>query len=142
MNENKCPIYPDSGRIVYEKHYYIKTGSELENYILEEYLKDNVELSSLFFDVMVSMKEKEILETYQSLQSIINGDCVMRLENIKSDEDGNVIDGDEAEEFIPEGYYEDVFTGNCKDFLESFNGREAETGLCRYDEGELLDFIL
>ena len=131
----------DSSRIVYEKPYYIKTGSELENYILEEYSKNEVELSSLFLDVMVSDKEKEILETYQDLQSMINGDCVMRLENIKSDEDGNVIDGDEAEEFIPEGSYEDVFTGNCKDFLESFNGREAETGLCRYDEDNLLDFI-
>ena len=42
----------DSSRIVYEKPYYIKTGNELENYILEEYSKDDVELSSLFFDVI------------------------------------------------------------------------------------------
>ena len=26
------------------------------------------------------------------------------------------------------------YDGNCKDFLESFNDKELETGLCRIDE--------
>lgn len=119
----------------------ITSGCELEDYILEEYSKDDVELSSLFFDVEVHMKESEILETYADIQDIINGDCVIRYATIITDDDGNIIGGEEADKFIPEGEYKSIYDGNCKDFLESFNGKEIETGFCRYDGEDLLDFI-
>ena len=119
----------------------ITSGCELENYILEEYDKYDVELSSLFFDVNVCMKESEILETYADIQEIINGDSVIRYKKILTDDNGNVIGGDEADDFIPEGKYETIYDGNCKDFLQSFNGKEAITGFCRYDGEDLLDFI-
>ena len=73
------------GKLTFRKEIeYMKTitsGSELENYILEEYGKHDVELSSLFFDVEVSMKQRDILETYQSIQYTINGDYIVRMEN-------------------------------------------------------------
>ena len=108
----------------------ITSGSELEDYILEEYYKYDVELNSLFFDVDVCMPEYEILEAYASIQNMINGDSVVR-----------IVNGEEVLDFIPSGMYEAIYDGNCKDFLESFNGKEKETGFCRYDGEDLLDFI-
>lgn len=119
----------------------ITSGKELEDYILKEYSKYDVELSSLFFDVEVCMKESEILKAYANIQRIINGDSVIRYKDITTDNEGNIVGGDEAEDFIPEEKYDSVYDGNCKDFLESFNGKELETGFCRYDEDNLLSFI-
>ena len=34
-------------------------------------------------------------------------------------------------DLIPEGQYEEIYEGSFKDFLESFNNREKETGLYR-----------
>ena len=91
----------------------ITSGCELEEYIFNEYDKHDDELSSLFFDVEVSMKQRDILEAYQSIQYAINGDYVVRMEN-----------GEEQEEFLPGGMYEEKYTGNCREFLESFNGKD------------------
>ena len=118
----------------------ITSSNDLENYILEEYNKDSVELSSLFFDVQVCMPKRDILEAYQSIQSLINGDYVGRF-YIKKDKVGNIVKCEEREAFIEDGEFEDIYEGNCKDFLKSFNGKEVEIGFCRFDDGELLDFI-
>lgn len=130
--------------ILYEvKHcepLVITDSDELEDYILEEYNKESVELSSLFFDVQVCMPKRDILEAYQSIQHLINGDYVGRFDAVK-DMDGNIIDWEERDTFIEDGEFEDIYEGNCKDFLNSFNGKEAETGFCRFDNEELLDFI-
>ena len=116
---------------------YLATGSPIETkealywYVRNDYMKYDQELSSLHFDVKVRMPKRDILETYKYLQKDINGDEVVRLVN-----------GVESSIFIPRGEYKDIFNGNCKDFLESFNEKEAETGFCRYDGDERLDFIL
>ena len=79
--------------LVKKGYKYMKTitsGCELKNYILEEYHKYDVELSSLFFDVNVCMRESEILETYASIQKIINGDSVIQYETVLTDNSGNI----------------------------------------------------
>ena len=119
----------------------ITSGCELKNYVLNEYYRDDVELNLYFFDVDVYMKEAEILKTYADLHNIINGDSVIRLETMVTNNDGEIIDGVKAESFIPNGEYESFYDGNCKNFLERFIGKELETGFCRYDGEELLDFI-
>lgn len=111
----------------------ITTADELENYIYDEYRKYDTELNGLFFDVQVKMKEKDILRAYAAIQKNINGDDVIRLlepEIEETDEPNDNIWGIDAD-LIPEGEYEDIYEGNCKDFLESFNEKELETGICR-----------
>lgn len=117
----------------------LTSGDELEDYILEEYDKYDTELNSLLFDVQVEMPEYEILEAYKSIQHLINGDFVGRYHVIR--QNGELLIGDEYDEFIPEGMYQSLYTGKAKDFLEKFNGREDSTGFCRFDGEERLDFI-
>lgn len=117
----------------------LTSADELEDYILSEYDKYDTELNSLFFDVQVNMLEREILEAYKSIQLLINGDFVGRYHVVN--QDGELLIGDEYDDFIPEGKYRSIYTGKAKDFLEWFNGREESTGFCRFDDDERLDFI-
>lgn len=125
---------------------------EIKNRIYEDYRKYDTELNSLFFDFRVKASKKALLEAYAEIQHTINGDYVIRLEDPEiekiNDCDSNIW-GKEVD-LIPEGEYEDIYCGNYRDFLESFNDKELETGLCRVMEseergdligGEKLDFI-
>ena len=81
------------------------------------------------------MSKSDILVTYEHLQHDINGDCIIKLKNPKQetlDNEDVIIYGDSEEPLTDE--YDEVYDGNCKDFLESFNDKELETGLCRIDE--------
>lgn len=117
--DNTMPVYTDSRSI--------------KNKIYEEYRKNDTELNSLFFDFQVKMPEKELLKIYSEVVHVINGDDVIKLEDVKiqsSDFSTNTIIGRKMN-LIPEGQYEEIYEGSFKDFLESFNNREKETGLYR-----------
>ena len=104
------------------------TSKGLYDHVVEEYRNNDVELNSLFFDVEVEMKKADIISVYAELQSDINGDLVCRYEG-----------GAEMEKLIPDDEYQDIYKGNCKEFLESFNNQER---FRRYtDDGERLDFV-
>ena len=105
--DNTMPVYTDSRSI--------------KNKIYEEYRKNDTELNSLFFDFQVKMPEKELLKIYSEVVHVIDGDDVMKLEDVI----GRKMD------LIPEGQYEEIYEGSFKDFLESFNNREKETGIYR-----------
>ncbi len=106
----------------------ITSSKEMVDHVLDEYRKDDAELSSLFFDFGVKMKKADILSAYAELQRIINGDSVIRLE-----------DGKEADEFMPNGMYTEIYEGNCMAFLEGFNDSNA---FARFlDDNTRLDFI-
>ncbi len=126
----------------------------IRNKVYDDYRKYATELNGLFFDFEVDMLTKaQLLQLYASIQKAINGDDVMRLEDviIEGNEPNDMhIWGKEAENFIPEGKYQEIYKGNYKDFLESFNDRETETGFCRVLEaeekgdligGDKLDFV-
>ena len=113
------PVYTDSRSI--------------KNKIYEEYRKYDTELNSLFFDFQVKMPEKELLKIYSEVVHVINGDDVAKLEDVKiqlSDFSTNTIIGKRMD-LIAEGQYEEIYEGNFKEFLESFNNREKETGIYR-----------
>lgn len=113
----------------------IKTSQELYEHVMSEYKKDDEELNSLFFDFPVHMFKSDILAAYKRLQHDINGDYIVRLKNPKQEILNNgdiIIYGDSEEPLTAE--YDEIYDGNCKDFLESFNDKELETGLCRIDE--------
>lgn len=128
------------------KRVQFTKADELEEYILKKYSNDDYEFSSLYFDVDVRMKKSEILETYAKLQKIINGDSVVCYRNIQTNNRNEIIGGEEVDGFVSGPEYEEIYKGNCEEFLKSFNGMESTTGLCRvYENGGikyLLEFIL
>lgn len=121
-------------------------AADIEDYIFDEYRNYDSELNSLYFDFEVDgLTQAELLELYASIQEQINGDSVMRLTDVvlEGDDPNDMrIWGKEADAFIPEGEYQEIYKGNYKDFLESFNGRELETGFCRVmdveEKGDLI----
>lgn len=123
--------------------------SEIKQRVYDNYHAEDTELNSLFFDFEVAnIPEKELLEAYAELQMQINGDYVVRLKPLQIKND--IVTGIEVP-LIPEHTYENLYSGNLKDFLEYFNQLEEKTGLCRVDilcehengqsSGELLQFI-
>lgn len=82
------------------------------------------------------MTRKDLMDAYIELQKTINGDIVIRLTNVELDIDSNETDvyiwGDESEPY--DDSYNELYEGNMKDFLESFNDEELNTGWCRIDE--------
>lgn len=115
----------------------LTTYDEIYNKVKTDYMNDAVELNGLFFDFEVEATYDTLLQAYIDLQKDINGDDVLHLSdieiyNIDEDDDEELIWGhqtDETEEFLSQTY-----KGNMKDFLESFNGHEKETGWCRIYE--------
>lgn len=119
-------------------------AEDIKDRVYDDYRKYDTELNSLFFDFIVKAKKRVLLETYAEIQHTINGDCVTRLIDPRieqvDDTESNIW-GIESE-LIEEGKYEDVYEGNYKDFLESFNNKELETGLCRVMEWDEKDDLV
>lgn len=116
----------------------LKTYEEIYNKVKTDYDLEDVELNSLFFDFDVSATAGILLSVYADLQSDINGDHVIHLKNpvLEIIDDAKYIWGTEDDAFdkgIPDVDLDKIFQGNMKDFLESFNDRECETGWCRVD---------
>lgn len=105
----------------------LECAAELEEYVMENYRRYDAELCSLHFNVEVSMPKAEIVGAYADIQDAVNGDEVVTKEP----------DGTNGTSFDAIGT--DIYTGCCRDFLESLNDRD---GLCRFSDGEQLDFIL
>lgn len=116
------------------------------------YRKYNTELTSLFFDFPVKADKNLLLEAYAHIQKACNGDTVVRLINpvLTKNGDEKELEGKKMDSFFTKDE-NGIYEGNYKDFLESFNGRELETGICRLIDiemdgnttikGSFLDFI-
>lgn len=129
----------------------LHTKSEIKEQVYEAYMLESSELNSLFFDFDVVGEKGMLLQTYAEIQNIINCDEVVLLHNVSIKKKGDCIEisGDLDDRDFDEIYHE-VYEGNYKDFLESYNGKEEKTGLCRlldpsYNNGKItgtkLDFI-
>ncbi len=119
--------------------------------VMADYNANATELCDSYFDFHVKAKKKDLLEIYKMIQKRINGDDVLALknesiENMGSDQWvlGTVSSFDE----IPELH--EVFDGNFKELLNSYNNSESKTHLYRimdaeFDKKEVtgikLDFI-
>lgn len=114
----------------------LKTAKELYDHVAQEYRKYDTELNGLFFDVLVQMPKYEILMAYQQLQEDLNGDDVVLLK----DETEFVMYGGETGVFgtilpiMAGSGFDEIYAGNCKEFLESFNGNEEEYHLYRLND--------
>lgn len=73
-----------------------------------------------------------LLRAYAEIQNTINSDEVVLLNNVSTKREGDyiIVSGDLDERDFDEIYHE-VYEGNYKDFLESYNEKEKETRLYR-----------
>jgi len=113
----------------------ITTAKFMYDFVCHEYRNESVELNSLFFDFKVHMKKSDILLAYAALQNDINGDKVVRYENSIKQEGEGLFDA-----LIPSGEpeFDEIYEGNCKDYLENLNGQDR---FRRYDGDCRLEFI-
>ena len=101
--------------------------------VMDDYCCYDTEINSLFFDFDVAMTKDELLEVYRELMLDINGDFVVHLSDVEiigpTEEDTTVyIKGIEcADPTITET----LFVWNMKEFLESHNEKEQDTGWYR-----------
>ena len=118
----------------------ITTPRELYDKVLEDYMKDDVELNSEFFDFDVRMLVKDILEAYKQLQSSINGDMVLSLADpiITQHTFDTYISGKEQPlmTLLDE---EKVYEGNLKKLLLAFSEHDDEIGVYRLMDVEPTD---
>lgn len=108
------------------------TKSEIKEQVYEAYMMESVELSSCFFDFDVRGEIGMLLRAYTEIQNTINSDEVVLLNNVSTKREGDyiIVSGDLDERDFDEIYHE-VYEGNYKDFLESYNEKEKETRLYR-----------
>ena len=114
----------------------LTTWEDIYRKVYGDYLNDDVELSGEFFNFEVSAPKSELMLAYAELLETINCDTVIHLRDaieIPSINNSNVSaygwESDDVNEFMSE-----VYTGNMKAFLESFDGRERETGWYRFSD--------
>lgn len=127
------------------------TKNEIKEQVYESYIIESSELNSLFFDFDVTGEKGMLLRAYAEIQNTINGDEVVLLHNVSNERKGDHIEiSGDLEDCDFDVIYHEVYEGNYKDFLESYNGKESETGLYRlldpsYNNGKItgtkLDFI-
>lgn len=128
------------------------TKSEIKEQVYEDYIQGTLELDAYYFDFDVCGKKGMLLKAYADIQNTINSDEVVLLHNVSYKEKGGYVEvtGDVDNHDFDE-IYNEMYEGNYKDSLESYNGKEKETGLYRlldssYKNGKItgtkLHFIL
>ncbi len=116
------------------------TENQIKSQVYNLYNYESTELSSLFFDFDVKMAKGKLLQIYADIQQQINGDSVVYLENPvffrpQSGEFRHIVEGKRGN-IITDKNRNEIYEGNYRSFLESFNGREHDTGLYRIMDAE------
>lgn len=116
------------------------TENQIKSQVYNLYNHESTELSSLFFDFDVKMAKGKLLQIYADIQQQINGDSVVYLENPvflrpQSGEFHHIVEGKRGN-IITDKNRNEIYEGNYRSFLESFNGREYDTGLYRIMNAE------
>lgn len=108
------------------------TYEQVRQKVIKDYFAEDTALGASFFDFEVRMSKGELMRVYADLQEEINGDIVTIIDKpvvVRKFNGDITIFGFEKE--IDDCFLHDIYEGNMKDFLESFNEREQETGWCR-----------
>ena len=116
------------------------TENQIKSQVYNLYNHKSTELSSLFFDFDVKMAKGKLLQIYADIQQQINDDSVVYLENPvflrpQSGEFRHIMEGKRGN-IITDKNRNEIYEGNYRSFLESFNGREHDTGLYRIMDAE------
>lgn len=116
------------------------TENQIKSQAYNLYNHESTEFSSLFFNFDVKMAKGKLLQIYADIQQQINGDSVVYLENPvflkpQSGEFRHIVEGKRGN-IITDKNRNEIYEGNYRSFLESFNGREHDTGLYRIMDAE------
>lgn len=116
------------------------TENQIKSQVYNLYNHESTELSSLFFDFDVRMAKGKLLQIYADIQQQINGDSVVYLENPvflmpQSGQLCHIVEGKRGN-IITDKNRNEIYEGNYRSFLESFNEREHDTGLYRIMDAE------
>lgn len=107
----------------------INSREDLVSYIMDARARHSVDFCSGYFDLPVYMMQADIISAYADLVSWFNGERVVRI-----DKDGNV-----CEELIPAGMFNEIYDGNCAEFLLRFSERANEVGIWHFPNDETTD---
>ena len=110
----------------------LTTYEQVRQKVRKEYFSEDTALNSEYFNFEVRMSQGELMRVNADLQEEINGDIVTLIDNpiMVGQFNGDItIFGFEKE--IDDNFMREFYEGNMKEFLESFNGKEQETGWCR-----------
>ena len=116
----------------------LTTWEDIYRKVYKDYLHDDVELCGAFFDFEVSATKAELIIAYAELLETINLDAVVRLRDVTEmtsicDQGATTyVSGFECCEY--DESMSEVYTGNMRDFLESFDGQETKTGWYRLSD--------
>lgn len=137
------PLYFDSFEeliYVFGVSKVITSPEEMYEHVMSEYMKGDTELNSMFFDFDVRMSVRDILVTYAKLQEDINGDMVLRMENWKIKEGR----GGAEDLLLSSKEYDEIYFGNCKDYLESVDNNKFMRATADETAGtlEFMPFII
>lgn len=116
----------------------LTSKEEIFDYVYQEYLNNDQELSGAYFDFEVKAPKKDVLEAYAALQFKINGDYVRQI--LPSGEMISYLD----DRFAADEEYQEIYEGNCEEFLRSFNESGKFTRFLEdpaVSEEEELDFV-
>ena len=133
MYQEACVKWDECNRayVAIIKESIVKTPEALYDKVLEEYRNHDVMLNSLHFDFLVRMPKRDILNTYATIQDDVNGDLIVRIEN-----------GTRKDPLVPDTpEFDEIYDGNCKDFLESFNKDARFHRFCEGNTDIEIDFI-
>jgi len=137
------PLYFDSFEeliYVFGVSKVITSPEEMYEHVMSQYMKGDTELNSMFFDFDVRMSVRDILVTYAKLQEDINGDMVLRMENWKIKEGR----GGAEDLLLSSKEYDEIYFGNCKDYLESVDNNKFMRATADETAGtlEFMPFII
>ena len=106
--------------------------AQIKQKVRKDYFSEDTALNGEYFDFDVRMPKGELMRVYADLQKEINGDIVTIIDKpiivTKVNGESTIFGFEKA---IDDIFMHEVYEGNMKNFLESFNGREQETGWCR-----------
>ena len=116
----------------------LTTWEDIYRKVYKDYLHDDIELCGEFFDFGVSAPKSELIRAYAELLDTINSDTVVRLRDATEmpsiyDRGATTSVSGWEHEGSDESMSE-IYTGNMRDFLESFNGQETKTGWYRLSD--------
>ena len=115
----------------------LTTWEDVYRKVYRDYLGDDVELCGEFFNFEVSAPKSELLRAYAELMETINLDAVVCLRDATEMPDirdrgaTTHVSGWQRKE---DDSMSETYTGNMKEFLESFNGQEEKTGWYRLSD--------
>lgn len=120
--------------------------TEIIEHVMEKYKKENKELDASFFDFDVTGDVATLLLCYSAVLYLTDidktGDRILRLKDaVKFSSGGNMKTRGVRKTIRTDESTRKAYSGNYKDFLLRFKGKESETGIYRMVDVEIDGYL-